>query len=39
MGLTYTPDDDGVTILAAPMATLRRAQYLDQKLSVFTSQF
>lgn len=39
MGLTYEPDSDGVTILAAPMPTSRRAQYLDQKLSAFTSQF
>ena len=39
MGLTYEPDSDGVTILAAPMSTSRRAQYLDQKLSAFTSQF
>ena len=39
MGLTYEPDSNGVTILAAPMSTIRRAQYLDQKLSAFTSQF
>lgn len=39
MGLTYEPDSDGVTILAAPMSTIQRAQYLDQKLSAFTSQF
>lgn len=39
MGLTYEPDADGVTILAAPMSTVERAQYLDQKLSAFTSQF
>lgn len=39
MGLTYEPDGNGVTILAAPMPTIQRAQYLDQKLSMFTSQF
>ena len=39
MGLTYEADADGVTILAAPLSTVRRAQYLDQKLSAFTSQF
>ena len=39
MALTYAPDSNGVTILAEPMSTIRRAQYLDQKLSAFTSQF
>lgn len=39
MGLTYEPDADGVVILAVPMPTIQRAQYLDQKLSAFTSQF
>ena len=39
MGLTYAPDSSGVTILAKPMPTIRRARYLDQKLSAFTSQF
>ena len=39
MALTYEPDSNGVTILAKPMPTIRRAQYLDQKLAAFTSQF
>ena len=39
MALTYAPDSNGVTILAEPMSTIRRAQYLDQKLAAFTSQF
>ena len=39
MELTYAPDSNGVTILAEPMSTIRRAQYLDQKLAAFTSQF
>lgn len=39
MGLTYEPDSDGVTILAAPYSSIERAKYLDQKLSVFTSKF
>ena len=39
MELTYAPDSNGVTILAKPMPTIRRAQYLDQKLAAFTSQF
>ena len=39
MALTYAPDSNGVTILAKPMPTIRRAQYLDQKLAAFTSQF
>ena len=39
MALTYAPDSNGVTILAKPMSTIRRAQYLDQKLAAFTSQF
>ena len=39
MALTYAPDSNGVTILAKPMPTIQRAQYLDQKLSAFTSQF
>ena len=39
MGLTYEPDEDGITILAKPMSIVERAQYLDQKLSAFTSQF
>ena len=39
MGLTYEPDSNGVIILAKPMPIIQRAQYLDQKLSAFTSQF
>ena len=39
MELTYAPDSNGVTILAKPMPTIQRAQYLDQKLAAFTSQF
>ena len=39
MALTYAPDSNGVTILAKPMPIIRRAQYLDQKLAAFTSQF
>lgn len=39
MALTYAPDSNGVTILAKPMPIIQRAQYLDQKLSAFTSQF
>lgn len=39
MALTYEPDSNGVTILAKPMPIIQRAQYLDQKLAVFTSQF
>ena len=39
MGLTYEPDSNGVTVLAKPMSTTQRAQYLDQKLAAFTSQF
>ena len=39
MELTYAPDSNGVTVLAKPMSTIRRAQYLDQKLAAFTSQF
>ena len=39
MALTYAPDSNGVTILAEPMPTIQRAQYLDQKLAAFTSQF
>ena len=39
MGLTYEPDSNGVTILAKPMPIIQRAQYLDQKLAAFTSQF
>ena len=39
MELTYEPDSNGVTILAEPMSTIQRAQYLDQKLAAFTSQF
>ena len=39
MALTYEPDSNGVTILAKPMPTIQRAQYLDQKLAAFTSQF
>ena len=39
MELTYAPDSNGVTVLAKPMSTTQRAQYLDQKLAAFTSQF
>ena len=39
MALTYEPDSNGVTILAKPMPIIQRAQYLDQKLAAFTSQF
>ena len=39
MALTYAPDSNGVTILAKPMPIIQRAQYLDQKLAAFTSQF
>ena len=39
MALTYAPDSNGVTVLAKPMSTTQRAQYLDQKLAAFTSQF
>lgn len=39
MELTHAPDSNGVTVLAKPMSTTQRAQYLDQKLSAFTSQF
>ena len=39
MGLTYEPDSDGVTILAAPYPSIERAKYLDQKLSAFISPF
>ena len=39
MELTYEPDSNGVTILAKPMPIIQRAQYLDQKLAAFTSQF
>ena len=39
MELTYAPDSNGVTVLAKPISTTQRAQYLDQKLAAFTSQF
>ena len=39
MQLSTTPDSDGVIALAKPFPNSARADYLDQKLSAFTSQF
>lgn len=39
MQLSATPDSNGVIELAKPFPNAARAEYLDQKLSAFTSQF
>lgn len=39
MQLSETPDEYGVTELAAPYSNKRNREYLDQKLSMFTSKF
>lgn len=39
MTLSYQPDENGVTCLAAPGGTLEEANRLDEKLSAFTSKF
>ena len=39
MQLSAQPDEDGVICLAMPYPSVSRADYLDQKLSAFTSQF